>query len=224
MDRDEPIEPLRERAASSEPASFRPKPFDEDDDDDQSSSRKRQRMESDNPQNMPAADSAPAVNGEGLTLPTTPTRIANPSTNTPNSNRVTLNLRSTRDLEPSSSPTLNIPSSPSKAPVNGSDPALMDAILDRNNDSEVDAINVHPSIETPSSSLSSGEPEVMLVEDEPEYFSPAVAIIDNEAISEDEVGDQTYSFPFLDEEQSLARAAIKLSNHFESGNYDQLFV
>lgn len=223
MDLDQPIEPLRERAVTSEPASSRPKPFDEDGyDDNQSSSRKRQRRESDSPPtNMPVADSSPAVNGVELaepTLPATPTRIVNRSASTLNSNRITLNLRNIRQSGSSSS-TLQSPSSPSKAAVaNDSDPAVMNTSIDRSNESEVDANHVHPTIETPSSSLSSGEPEVMLVEDEPEYdFSPAVAIIDNEAISDDEMGDQTYSFPFLDEETSLTRAAMKLAHHFECG-------
>lgn len=219
MDLDEPIDPLRERAASSsEPASSRPKPFDEDDDD-QSSSRKRQRMETDNPENLPSirggsfAMSSPSQDDE--ILPTTPTRTANNNAETPNSNQVTMNLRSTRNLE------LPNPSSPHSPPSPSRPPATNSAIMDKSTEPEVTANDIHQTIETPSSSLSSGEPEVMLVESENEYFSdtnPTVAIIDEE-IPEEEQGDQTYSFPFLEEADSLQEGALRLASYFEHGKH-----
>lgn len=224
MDLDE-IEPSRE-ASSSEPPSFRPKPFHDDEYDDQSTSRKRQRMESDEPENTASVAAAAAVvmsspiqrQHQEAILPTTPTRIVNPHPTTPNSNKVTLNLRSTRDLEtiPSSSSPPHSPITPSKAAAASTMDMSTEPEVDTNN-------NIHQTIETPSSSLSS-EPEVMLVESEQEYYSdsnnPTVAIIDDDIISGIESVDPTYAFPFVDDatEAGLQDSAYRLAQWFETGN------
>lgn len=100
--------------------------------------------------------------------------------------------------------------------------------MDQSTEPEANATDIHQTIETPSSSLSSsGEPEVMLVESENEYFSdaqPAIAIIDDEIIAESEQGDQTYSFPFLEETDSLQDSALRLANYFELGKHRHAFL
>ncbi|RDL38126.1 Cysteine proteinase [Venustampulla echinocandica] len=230
MDHDhKPTELSRERAASSEPCSTRPNPFDET----ETSSRKRQRVSRggsrsqsvDTSRNSdigsPSRSRSPRAGSTSTStsseadpaLPRTPTRIPSKSPlPEPTSSRVTINLRTARPLEsiPSSPPS---PTTPSKMVDGGEDSGTRVSV---GSESDADALSAIPPIETPSSSPSAtGSPTIELVpisEDDEDFEgrSPPVAIFDGDAVLSDPMPD----FPYLGDD-SLVDGARKVARYLQ---------
>ena len=210
----------RERAASSDPCSTLPIPF--DDNDHPSLKRQRRGSRSRSVDTAKASDSTttsfPAreasTKASAYTAPPrTPTSSALQSSPTePTSSRVTINLRTARRLDsiPSASPS---PTTPSKMTNNGADTGTRISV-----ESESDALSTIPAIETPSSSSSGpGSPRIeLVVNDQDSDFvlrSPALAIFD-----EDEVfADPMLEFPYHGEDETLAGTVTRLVRHLQYG-------
>lgn len=144
--------------------------------------------------------------------PHTPTRNGSePPQPEPNSSRVTINLRTTRPLEPIPS-TPQSPTTPSKM-INGGEDASTRVSIE----SESDALSTIPAIETPTSSssaLGSPEIEVLTVHDDDDFVtqSPQVAIINDD---EDLIEEAVHSFPYRDEGESPLSAVKKVAQFIQ---------
>jgi ubiquitin carboxyl-terminal hydrolase 34 len=224
----ESIELSRERAVSSEPCSTRPNPFDND----EHSSRKRQRISGGGSRSR-SVDAArvktvthlsatPEESDEGLRrdppLPQTPTRTSSSMpTAEPTSSRVTINLRSTRPPQSSSS----VPPSPETPSKMAGQSAGTHLSLDSGDED----VSTKQQIETPSSSSSvvadTGSPEIELIsvnEDESEFGnrSPQVAIIgdeDNLLLGSNPM----LEFPYRGPAEPLPAAVRKIARFLEYG-------
>ncbi|KAL3423599.1 ubiquitin carboxyl-terminal hydrolase [Phlyctema vagabunda] len=219
----------RERAASSEPCSTRPNPFDDDEDHIAPYSHKRQRLSrsvsrsrsvdtaraiDSLPDAAPAAPLPPRdIELEILpSSPHTPSRAEQLQQQPPDAtpSKFTINLRATHHLE-------TIPSSPS-SPTTGSKmlPSEDDRDPRPSLDSESDALSTVAAMETPSSSPSAmGSPQIELVamSDEVEYVarSPPLAIIDDDEVLMDPMSD----FPYNNRGEPLISTVARLKKHLQ---------
>jgi ubiquitin carboxyl-terminal hydrolase 34 len=223
--------PRGERSISSEPCSGRPNPFD---DVTEQTSRKRQRVSRAGsrsrsvdtardldivPELLLQKEGSPKADTELNPTPSTPTR--EPFEQPPTSSRVTINLRTARQLEaiPSSPQS---PATPSKMVNEGEDAGTRISV-----ESESDALSTIPAIETPSSSPSPiGSPTVELVvqsEDESDFggHDPPVAIIDDDTDSV--YLDPFASFPYWAEGETLINTLSRLARFLQYGMYSQLY-
>ncbi len=209
----------RERAISSEP---RRNPFEDND----QSSRKRQRIshEESPSRSVDAAGDSDTTTDPMLLEggddepdadlpPSTPTQVRSQlSTPEPTSSRVTINLRTTRHLEPIlSSPS---PETPSKM-VDG----VADAITRNSIESESDALSTVPAIETPSSSpsvIESPRVEVVTLDDDDSDFAdrdPQVATLDDDSIFREPLA----HFPYWSDGETLANAVSRVARFLQYG-------
>ncbi|EKD21222.1 uncharacterized protein L3040_000736 [Drepanopeziza brunnea f. sp. 'multigermtubi'] len=211
------------RATSSEPCSGpgRPNPF--DDTDEEQSSRKRQRVsrgrsrsrsadtargDDSHPHYHPLPEPMSSRDGSNEadpdpSLPSTPARISTELPAEPNSSRVTINLRTNRNLEPiPSSPPSPSPTSPSRMPNGGGQDIARVSV-----ESESDGLSTVPAIETPSSSPSAGgSPRIELVpmdEDEDAYLDPMS------------------TFPYTSDSGTALLALDRISNFFKFQDVDE---
>ncbi|KFY87186.1 hypothetical protein V500_07114 [Pseudogymnoascus sp. VKM F-4518 (FW-2643)] len=218
----EAIEVSRERAVSSEPCSTRPKPFD----DSEYSARKRQRVSSGSRSRSADTGKAsstyvttprehsPSIEAR-FTQPQTPSRTqANKPIPEPTSSKVTINLRSNKAVDLTSSPSFS-PTTPSKMSGTDQIPRL---------DIELDSDGVAAPPETISSSSSTlGSPKVELImeDDDIEYGqSPPVAVIDDD---DDELlfdCDPVLDFPYASGNEAVMVTVRKIAHFFEHDAVD----
>lgn len=227
MDLD-PLEPSQERATSSEPGSTRPKPFDDTD----RTSRKRQRVNS-GPKSSGSGEvdalSSPnaltSQNGAAATtaiessthLHTPPFDHSYHIISAPNSSKVTLNLRTHKNMD-GASPSKAAPPTTSKMPS----PTGMTRRLDIG--SAISGSDTGSS----SSSTTLGSPKVEVVGDDEnidvEYpDDAAVAMIDdnNEVIPD---VDPVLNFPYINPGETLTKVLRRLGVCFESGMINSDFL
>jgi len=222
----------RERAASSEPCSTRPNPFD---DDDATSARKRQRrgsrstsadttMPITTPDSMSQREETASSESESAP-PRTPPRhgIQLPPSN-PTSSKVTINLRTDR----ASNSTPSAPASPTAPPKMAHEEAEISTNNLQDNaresvESESDALSTVPAMETPDSTASSepGSPaiEFIAIDDEDSDYdrrSPGVRIYQDTAMGE---LDPVPSFPYHCDGESLAGCVRRLAQHLQYGTF-----
>jgi ubiquitin carboxyl-terminal hydrolase 34 len=210
----ESIELSRERAVSSEPCSTRPNPFN----DSEPAARKRQRVSSGSrSRSVDTATASSHARSSKDSSPETETGSSRPHTpvqvhaiSEPTSSKVTINLRNTKGLDPSTPPSLS-PYTLSK--MENQDHSA------RSGTGPVGDSNTAPA-ETPSSTSSSpGSPKVELIIDDDgdgDYRrSPPVAIIDEDDVLED--SDPVLDFPYAGPNETLAGTSRKIARYFEYG-------
>jgi ubiquitin carboxyl-terminal hydrolase 34 len=217
----ESAELSRERAVSSEPCSTRPNPFGEH----EPSARKRQRVSSGGSRSRSVdatressrtlSSSPPPVVGsamERISQPpqTPPHPVANMPATEPTSSRVTINLRSTRPPELSSSPPVS-PTTPSRIVEQAADTKMSIEPLDED-------VVPEPAVETPTTSSSpDGSPEIELVVSEDEEQTPPVAIIEDDELLLESDLDPMSQFPYSSITEPLRNVVLKIEKFLEYG-------
>jgi ubiquitin carboxyl-terminal hydrolase 34 len=213
----------RERAASSEPCSTRPNPFD---DNNGPAARKRQRTSrggsrsrsvdtatamDTTPDSMPSVEESPGpeLDAAPPRTPSSPTQGSSPE---PTSSKVTINLRTAPPRGSISSP--RSPTPPSKmAPGSPEDEARQSI------ESGSDELSTIPAGESPSSSSmapESPEIEVVTINEDGEEFanrSPPLAIIDEDELFVDPI----LNFPYNGDGESLANTVKRLAHFIQFG-------
>ncbi|KFX98867.1 hypothetical protein V490_02068 [Pseudogymnoascus sp. VKM F-3557] len=218
----EAIEVSRERAVSSEPCSTRPKPFD----DSEYSARKRQRVSSGSRSRSADTGKAsstyvttprehsPSIEARFTTQPHTPSRSqTNKPIPEPTSSKVTINLRSNKAVDLTSSPSFS-PTTPSKM-SNTDQISQLDIELDS------DGAAVPPeTVSSSSSTLGSPKVELIMDDEDIEYGrSPPVAVIDDD---DDLIFDcdPVLNFPYASGNEPVMVTVRKIAHFFEHDPVD----
>ncbi|KAG9243508.1 ubiquitin C-terminal hydrolase-like protein [Calycina marina] len=225
MEYDPEVELPRERAASSEPCSTRPNPFD----DDTASARKRQRRGS----RSTSAETTIPITTPGSTSQHEESSESPPPTHTLTHNNqhlpaelssssVTINLRSTQASD-AASPLQHSTVAPTGAHMVSQELEVGSNSQDmtrKSVESESDELSAIPAVVTPGStpSYNAGSPTVELVPDDDDMDSdfeqgaPLIKIYDDDIMGE---LDPISEFPFTSDSETFAQSAKRMAQNLQ---------